>query len=288
MPQTIPQKFRHTLELVKFSHSIFALPFALASVFFASGGMPSLTILVLIILAMITARNTAMAFNRLVDSPLDAQNPRTSMRHLPQGLLSKKYVASFVVTNALLFLIISSYFNKITFYLSPIALIIICGYSYMKRVTHASQIFLGLTLGIAPIAAWIAVTGHLSLFPLLIGMGVLFWVAGFDILYATQDHEFDKKAGLKSLVVFFGISGALKTARFFHVISIVVFGMAGWTQQYHFSYYIAILLMGTCLAYEHSLVKPDNLSRINVAFFNVNGLVGMLFLAGSLAEVFFH
>lgn len=280
-------KIRHTLELVKFSHSIFALPFALASVFFASAGWPPLKTLVLIILAMITARNTAMAFNRLVDAKIDSQNPRTSMRHLPKNLLSPKYVTLFVIFNALLFIIISSYFNILTFYLSPIALIIICGYSTMKHITHASQIFLGLALGIAPIAAWIAVTGEIAFFPILIGTGVLFWVAGFDILYATQDYEFDKKAGLKSLVVWLGIRKGLKLSRFFHAISIVIFGIAGWFQGLHLFYYTAILLMGICLAYEHSLVKPNDLSRINMAFFNLNGLVGMLFLAGSIAEVFF-
>lgn len=280
-------KIKYTVELVKFSHSIFALPFALASVFFASGGFPSSKTLILIILAMITARNTAMAFNRLADATIDSQNPRTSTRHLPQGLLSKKYVTLFVLLNALLFIIISSYFNILTLYLSPIALIIICGYSYMKHLTHASQIFLGAALGIAPIATWIAVTGQLSLFPLLIGMGVLFWVAGFDILYATQDYEFDKKSGLKSLVVWLGIPKGLKLSRFFHAISMVIFLSAGWFQELHLFFYTAILLMGICLAYEHSLVKPHDLSRINMAFFNLNGLVGMLFLAGSIAEVFF-
>ncbi len=235
---------------------------------------------------MVTARNTAMAFNRLVDAQSDAENPRTAIRHIPQGLLSRRAVALFIIVNALVFALTSSFFNNLTLILAPIALMIICGYSYTKRFTHGAQIFLGLSLGIAPASVWIAITGGLTLFPILMGLGVLFWVAGFDILYATQDYEFDKNKGLKSLVVLCGIPRALNLSRIFHALSVLFFILTGLNGGLSLIYFAAVFLIACGLLYEHTLVKKDDLSHINTAFFTVNGLIGMVYLIGSILDIF--
>lgn len=282
------QKIWYTFELVKFSHSLFALPFALASLLFATHGHPSLRLIGLVILAMVTARNAAMAFNRLVDADIDAKNPRTVSRHLPQQLLSRKYVLIFITINSILFICISSLFNSLSLILSPIALLIVFTYSLTKRVTHATQIFLGFSLGIAPIAAWIAVTGHLAFPPMLMGLGVLFWVAGFDILYATQDYEFDKKAGLKSLVVALGINKAFITARIFHALSVISLSTFGVVFEANWIYQTTVALIAFLLVIEHGLIGPKNLSRINAAFFTMNGLIGIVYLLGSALSLVFN
>lgn len=281
-------KIRYTFELVKFSHSLFALPFALSSLLFATDGRPDLKLLMLVIVAMVCARNAAMAFNRLVDADIDAQNPRTLSRHIPAHLLSRRYVALFTLINSILFIIISSLFNRLSLILSPIALIVMLGYSLTKRITHFTQIFLGIALGIAPIAAWIAAKGVIDSSPLLMGLGVLFWVAGFDILYATQDYQFDKKAGLKSLVVWLSIPKALKIALFFHLVSILSFLSFGIIMGTSWVYFAAVGFIAILLAIEHLLINPDNLSRINAAFFTMNGLVGMVYLMGSFLELRFY
>lgn len=280
-------KIKHIFELVKFSHSIFALPFALSALFYAEHGFPTLKKLFLIVICMVTARNTAMAFNRLVDAKSDAENPRTAIRHIPQGLLSKNTVTLFIIVNALIFMFTASFFNQLTLFLAPVALLIICGYSYTKRFTHGAQIFLGLSLGIAPASVWIAVTGTLTFFPILMGLGVLFWVAGFDILYATQDYEFDKSKNLKSLVVLCGIPRALILSRIFHLLSILFFTLTGLYGSLSSIYFTAVFLIACGLFYEHSLVKKDDLSRINIAFFTINGLIGMIYFIGSLLDIFF-
>ncbi|MBI2340759.1 MAG: UbiA family prenyltransferase [Deltaproteobacteria bacterium] len=278
-------KLIYTLEMIKFSHSVFALPFALAALVFAADGLPPLKTVGLIILAMVTARNTAMAFNRFADAKIDAKNPRTANRHIPKGLLSRGFVLSFALINGALFIYIASFFNPLAFKLSPMALAIIYFYSYTKRWTHFTQLFLGLSLAIAPVGAWIALRGMIEAFPLLLGAAVLFWVAGFDIFYATQDFHFDKSEGLKSLVVRFGIARSLIVAKFFHVLSMVFFLAIGIVYQLNTFYLTTVILMGTFLAYEHHLVKPDDLSRVNTAFFTLNGTVGILYLAGTILTV---
>ncbi len=280
------KKIKHVLELVKFSHSVFALPFALASALLANFGYPPIKTVLLIIMAMVTARNTAMAFNRLIDADIDAKNPRTASRHIPSGLLSKQFVILFILANILLFILSSYWLNRMSFLLSPIALIIICFYSITKRFTDLTQIFLGLALGIAPIAAAIAVTGQIKAFACLMGSGVLFWVAGFDILYSTQDVEFDKKSKLKSLVVRLGVPRALQAARFFHLIAFLFFAFTGFYLGLSWIYFSTVILMGAALFYEHTLVSQDDLSKINAAFFNVNGFIGILYLAGTLLEIY--
>ena len=285
MTKKIIIKFIYTLEMIKFSHSVFALPFALAALIFAAGGFPSLKTAGLIILAMVTARNTAMAFNRFADAGIDAKNPRTANRHIPKGSLSRGFVLGFAIINGALFIWIANLFNPLAFKLSPVALAIIYFYSYTKRFTHFTQLFLGLSLAIAPIGAWIAVRGTIELFPILLGLAVMFWAAGFDIFYATQDYHFDKSEGLKSLVVRFGIAHSLIVAKFFHILSMTFFLTLGIAYHLNIIYLTTVLLMGTFLVFEHHLVGPNDLSRVNTAFFTLNGAVGILFFVGSILEV---
>lgn len=270
--------------MIKFSHSIFALPFALSALLLAVKGFPSATLTILIILAMIFARNTAMAFNRLVDADIDAKNPRTSNRQLPRKILSSRFVSLFIVINAIFFITTTYFLNTLAFALAPLVLIILCFYSYTKRFTHYTQIFLGLSLGIAPVGAWIAATGKIELEPLILGLGVFFWVAGFDLIYATQDSEFDKKEGLKSMVVKLGISRSLWLARYFHGMSVILFFALGWLSHLGSLYQIAIGIIGVLMIYEHQLVTPKKLSHINAAFFTVNGIISFLFFIGVLGQ----
>lgn len=274
----------YTLRMIKFEHSLFALPFALSSLFVATNGQPGWNILLLIIAAMITARNAAMTFNRIVDRHIDAKNPRTANRELPKGKVSIRFAILFCIINASLFVCISFFFNPLAALLSPFALIIICGYSFTKRFTHFSQFFLGLALGSAPIAAWIAATGSVSLFSLLLGFAVLFWVTGFDIIYATQDFDFDKQAGLKSLVVKFGTAKSLLLSRFVHVVSFGLFVLAGYAHGLHWLYFVGCFAVAILLFYEHSLVKKEDLSRVNAAFFTTNGYVAVIYMVFVLTE----
>ncbi len=280
------QKLKLTLGMIKFQHSIFALPFALAMVFYATAGRPPIKSLVLIVLCMITARNAAMSFNRIVDRRFDAENPRTQNREIPSGKLSLKFSVGFCILNSLLFIILSLFFNSLTFILSPFALIIILGYSLTKRFTHLTQFFLGLSLGIAPLAAWIALTGGLTLFPVCIGMSVLCWVAGFDFIYSTLDYEYDKSKNLKNIVVKLGIANALRLSRLLHLLAIGTFVLAGFIATLPLLYFIGIALMTGLLIYEHTLVKPNDLSRVNAAFFTLNGYVSLIFFFTALAVVY--
>lgn len=279
-------KLKLTLSMIKVQHSVFALPFALISFLTATHGQPKAIDLLFIVLAMITARNTAMSFNRIVDRNFDAQNPRTRSREIPSGKLSTSFSVAFCTVNAVIFIFVSSYFNQLTLFLSPIALMIVCGYSLTKRFTNFTQIFLGLSLGIAPIAAWIAATGTLILFPCLLGIGVLFWVAGFDVIYSTMDHDYDKANNLKNLVVKMGVSRSLLLARFFHVASVTFFILAGLNFELGWSYFLGCLFCAAMMTYEHSLIKPTDLSRVNMAFFTLNGYMAIGFLGFVLIDLY--
>jgi len=268
---------RVTLEMIKWEHSIFALPFALCGAMLAAGGWPSVHQFLWIIIAMVAARSAAMAFNRWADAAIDGANPRTSTRALPAGHLSPAFVISFVVVASAVFVLAASQLNRLALLLSPVALAVLLLYSYTKRVTRWSHLVLGFALGIAPAAAWIAVRGSLDPRILLLTAAVTFWVGGFDVLYACQDYDFDRGAGLHSLPRYFGIRGALWIARIFHLIMIgflmglfVVFGMGTLSA-------LGIVLVILLLMYEHSLVKADDLSRLNAAFFTMNGVVSVLF-----------
>jgi 4-hydroxybenzoate polyprenyltransferase len=276
---------RVTLEMIKWEHSIFALPFALCGAMLAAGGFPSVPKLLWIVVAMVAARSAAMAFNRWADAAIDAANPRTSTRALPAGHLSPGFVVTFVVASSLVFVLAASQLNRLALMLSPAALAVLLLYSYTKRVTRWSHIVLGFALGIAPSAAWIAVRGSLDPRILLLTAAVTFWVAGFDVLYACQDYEFDQQAGLHSIPQYLGIRGALWVARGFHVAMVgflvtllIVFGMGKLAA-------IGVGVVILLLLYEHSLVKANDLSKLNAAFFTMNGVISVLFFVFVAADL---
>ena len=270
---------RVTLEMIKWEHSIFALPFALCGAMLAAGGLPSLRQLVWIIVAMIAARSAAMAFNRWADAAIDAANPRTSARALPAGRLTPGFVASFVVVSSAIFIVAASQLNRLSLMLSPVALAVLLLYSYTKRVTRWSHLVLGFALGIAPAAAWIAVRGSLDPRILLLTAAVTFWVGGFDVLYACQDFDFDRQSGLHSIPRHMGIRSALWIARGFHAVMVlllvallIVFGMGKLAA-------CGVLAVMLLLLYEHSLVRASDLSKLNAAFFTMNGVISVVFFA---------
>ena len=276
---------RVTLEMIKWEHSIFALPFAFCGAFLAAGGIPSWRQLGWIIVAMIAARSAAMAFNRLADASIDAANPRTQSRALPAGALSKEFVALFVVTSCAVFVLAAWQLNRLTLLLSPVALAVVLLYSYTKRVTRWSHLVLGFSLGIAPAAAWIAVRGSLDPHILLLTAAVMFWVAGFDILYACQDFEFDRQVGLHSIPRHWGITRALWVARFFHIAMLVL--LAALLSAFGLGIVAAVGVgaVAALLVYEHSLVSSKDLSKLNAAFFTMNGVISVIFFAFVAADL---
>src|SRR5215467_12116232 len=276
---------RITLEMIKWEHSIFAHPFALSGAMLAAGGWPSVHQLLWIIVAMVAARSAAMAFNRWADAAIDAANPRTSARALPAGHLSPTFVVTFVIVSSLVFILAASQLNRLALLLSPVALAVLLLYSYTKRVTRWSHLVLGFALGIAPSASWIAVRGSLDPRILLLTAAVTFWVGGFDVLYACQDHDFDKEAGLHSIPRHAGIPSALWIARGFHLLMLLlllsllaVFGLG----RVALAGVVAVALL---LAYEHSLVRHDDLSKLNAAFFTMNGVISVVFFLFVAADL---
>ena len=273
------QNLKITLEMIKWEHSIFALPFALCGAMLAAGGMPSWHQLAWIVVAMVSARSAAMAFNRLADASIDAANPRTATRALPVGLLTPGFVSTFVVVACGIFIVAAWQLNRLTLILSPIALAIVLLYSYAKRFTRWSHLFLGFALGIAPAAAWIAVRGSLDPRILLLTAAVTFWVGGFDVIYACQDHDFDRNYGLHSIPRHIGIHAALWIARVFHLVMlgllvslVIVFSLGKLAAM-------GVIAVAALLAYEHSLVRHDDLSKLNAAFFTMNGVISVVFFA---------
>src|SRR5579862_6580694 len=276
---------RVTLEMIKWEHSIFALPFALCGAMLAAGGWPPLHQLLWIIVAMVAARSAAMAFNRWADAAIDAANPRTSTRALPAGHLSPAFVVTFVVISSAVFVLAASQLNRLTLLLSPVALAVLLLYSYTKRVTRWSHLVLGFALGIAPSAAWIAVRGSLDPRILLLTAAVTFWVGGFDVLYACQDFDFDRQTGLHSIPRHLGILRALWVARAFHAIMLALLIALLWSFGLGKLAIVGVAVVAALLAYEHSLVSPDDLSKLNAAFFTMNGVISVLFfvfVAGDL------
>lgn len=278
------KRVRVFLEAVKFEHTVFALPFALMGLLYATDSMPSAHTLGWILVAMVTARTAAMAFNRIADRTFDALNPRTRTRALPAGLLTVRQMSVAMVLSALLFVYAAWQLNWLCFVLSPVALAIILGYSYTKRFTPFSHYWLGLSLGIAPSATWIAVRGTLDWQPILLTLGVAFWVAGFDILYSLQDYEFDKAHRLRSLPETVGKAGAILISRLSHAVCVGFFLLFGWVMGVEWLYYAGVAFAGAMLAYEQSLVKPDDLSKLNLAFFTMNGYVSIGMFVFSLLE----
>ncbi len=269
--------------MIRFSHSVFALPFALASAVLAAGTEFPWQKLGWILLAMVGARSAAMGFNRLADQAIDARNPRTAGRELPRGLLSRTEVALFVAFSAAALVFAAAMLNPLCLALSPVALAIVFGYSYTKRFTSLSHLFLGLALAVAPVGAWLAIRGQFAAAPIVLGLAVFAWVAGFDTIYACQDAEFDKAEGLHSLPARLGVRRALIVARWLHVCAVVALAAVYWLAPLHPLYLVGVAGVAALLAYEHSLVRADDLSRVNAAFFTVNGWVSIGYCATTFA-----
>jgi 4-hydroxybenzoate polyprenyltransferase len=263
--------------MIKWEHSVFALPFALCGAMLAAHGVPTLHQIVWIVVAMVAARSAAMSFNRLADASIDAANPRTRTRALPAGVLTQSFVRNFVAASAGVFVLAAWQLNRLAFLFSPVALAVLLLYSYTKRWTQWSHLVLGLALGIAPAAAWIAVRGSLDSRILLLTAAVAFWVAGFDVLYACQDYEFDQRAGLHSLPRRWGIGKALSIARVFHGVMLSLLGMLVWVFNLGPLAAAGVLVVLLLLLYEHSLVSQDDLSKLNAAFFTMNGIISVIF-----------
>jgi 4-hydroxybenzoate polyprenyltransferase len=269
-------KVRIYLEMIKFEHSVFALPFAYLGAFLSEKRVPNLITLIWITVAMFGARSFAMALNRIIDIEIDRRNPRTADRALPKGLLSVSRAVLFSVVSLGVFLFAAYNLSPICRYLWPIVVIPFVIYPYTKRFTWLSHFVLGLCLGLAPVGAWIAITNTVSADPFLIGAAVLLWVAGFDILYAIQDIDFDLKHKLFSIPARFGIKASLVTTRLLHLASIALLVWVGIRLNLGLFYFIGIFVTALLLAYENSLIKPDDLSRLNVAFFTVNGIISVV------------
>lgn len=264
--------------MIKFSHSVFALPFALASATLATGGAVPWRELPWIVLAMVGARSAAMGFNRLADQAIDARNPRTARRELPQGLLSRREVWLFVALAAGALVAAAAMLNPLCLLLSPVALAVVFGYSYTKRFTSLSHLVLGLGLAIAPVGAWLAIRGRFEWPPIVLASAVLFWVAGFDTIYACQDVEFDRREGLRSLPARLGTRRALQLARALHLAAVALLTSLYALVPLHPLYLIGVAAVAALLVYEHSLVSADDLSRVDAAFFTINGWISVGYL----------
>ena len=271
--------------MIKIAHSVFALPFALASAALAARDGFRWPQLAWIVLAMVGARSAAMGFNRLADHAIDAKNPRTASRELPAGVLGRGEVWALVLLSAAALVFAAAMLNPLCLALSPVALAVVFGYSYTKRFTALSHLVLGLALAIAPVGAWLAIRGAFSPIPVLIGCAVLFWVAGFDVIYACQDADFDRASGLHSLPARLGIARALALARAFHVAAVALLAAAYPLAGIHPLYLGGVIVIAAILLYEHTLVRADDLSRVDAAFFTMNGWVSVLYLAVTLAAI---
>ncbi len=300
------------LSLVKFSHTIFAMPFAMIGFvlglaysqadirqwnlnksvgwggdYIAAPATPSEFVkkFVFVILCMVFARSAAMAFNRWADAHWDAQNPRTAIREIPQGIITSRNAFVFVIANCLLFITATFFINRLCFYLSPVALAVVLGYSYTKRFTPLCHLILGVGLALAPIGAYIAVTGAFALLPILFSFAVLFWVSGFDIIYALQDEEFDRSNKLHSMPVFLGKAKALRLSEILHLLSAGMVLWAGKIGPFGWLYWIGFAVFCGMLVYQHSIVKPTDLRRVNIAFMTANGIASVVFAAFVIADL---
>lgn len=273
--------------MIKFEHTLFALPFAFLGAVLAADGLPTVWQIVWITVAMFGARSAAMTFNRIIDRRFDAENPRTANRELPSGKLSVNFARAFFAFSVLLFEVASYQLNWLTFVLSPVALLSILGYSYAKRFTAWAHLILGWSLAISPTAAWIAVRGALdSEVPILLSLLVMMWTAGFDVMYACQDFEYDRKAGLRSIPARFGIKNSLKIARLFHAQAFIVLLLLYLVTDLGWLALLGVVSVGALMFYQHTLVKSNDLSRMNAAFFTTNAFVSVILLATFGGAVF--
>jgi 4-hydroxybenzoate polyprenyltransferase len=274
------------LEMIKVQHSVFALPWAFVAAVYAAGGVPPAATCLWILVAMVAARSAAMAFNRVADARLDAENPRTQGRAIPQGKVTVAFTAAFTVAMAALLVVAAWRLNPLCLKLSPVALAVVLGYSFTKRFTPLCHWALGLSLAIAPVGAWLAVRPEWHPLPLLFGAAVMFWIAGADILYACEDLEFDRARGLHSVPAALGLRGALLVSLGSHVVTVAALFAVGLTARLGAFYYASVGAIALLLAYEHAIVKPTDLRRVNQAFFHVNAIVSGVILAGGLLDVF--
>jgi len=274
-----------TLSMIRFSHTVFALPFALLSAILAAGGVPPLRTLLFILLAMVGARSAAMSFNRIADRDVDAKNPRTASRELPSGVLSLRFAVLFCAASSAVFVFAASQLNRLCLLLSPVALAVVLGYSLTKRFSSLSHLVLGLSLALAPVGAWMAVTGSLAPLPVVLGLSVLFWVAGFDVIYSLQDESFDRAHGLRSIPAGLGAARALLVSALFHAASLAllyaVFLLAGGGPLFGGG----VVLAGGFLVRQHAIVRPGDLSRVDAAFFTANGWLSVAVFACGAADV---
>ncbi|MGK7345245.1 MAG: UbiA-like polyprenyltransferase [Candidatus Nitrospinota bacterium M3_3B_026] len=273
------------LEDIKVQHTVFALPFAIMSAFMAAGGAPGLRDLGLILAAMVFARSAAMAFNRIADERYDRENPRTAGRALPSGRAARPVYIAFTAASAAGFVVVCAMMNRLALTLSPVALGVVLFYSYTKRFTPYSHFFLGAALALAPVGAWVAIREEIAVAPLLLGVAVVFWLAGLDTIYSLQDIEFDRRVGLHSIPQRFGASRALALSSAFHGVMVALLLALAALSSLSWIYITGVLLAAALLYYEHSIVRPDDLSRVNVAFFNVNGAVSMGLMLFTIADV---
>jgi 4-hydroxybenzoate polyprenyltransferase len=304
---------KNYLSLIKFSHTIFAMPFALIGFFLGAIELNNrnsglnrtlgwgwditsftwweenfITRLLLVILCMVFARSAAMAFNRYLDRNFDSRNPRTAIREIPSGIISANSALVFTVVSSFLFIITCYFINRICFILSPVALLVVLGYSYTKRFTPLCHLFLGLGLSLAPIGAFLAVTGYFSFLPILFSLAVIFWVSGFDIIYALQDEEFDKSQRLYSIPAWLGKAKALRVSEILHLLSAACVIAAGLLGAFGWLYWVGVLLFTGMLIYQHSIVKPNDIKKVNLAFMTANGIASVLFAAFVIADRFIH
>ena len=280
----MPSTFRNFLDAIKFEHTVFALPFAYVAMVLAANGWPAWRVVVWVTLAMTGARTLAMSVNRLADRLIDASNPRTARRHLPTGLLAPWHMLLAAVASGALLALSAWMLNPLCLKLAPWAALFLIGYSYTKRFTWTSHWILGFTDGIAAAGGWIAVSGVFAPPAFILWFALTVWIAGFDLIYACQDVDFDRRAGLHSLPARFGVAPALHAAKVCHVLTVVAFGALGWTMGLGWPYWAGVVVVAGLFVYEHSLISPDDLSRLDVAFFNVNGYIAIILFAAVLGS----
>jgi 4-hydroxybenzoate polyprenyltransferase len=284
-----PSTLLHYFSLVKINHTLFSLPFALIGFFLAvneKGEQIHFRLLLLVLLCVLFARNAAMGFNRYVDREFDKKNPRTALREVPKEIIKPQSALIFVILNAVLFITTSGFLNLLCLLLSPVALFIILGYSFTKRFTYLSHLFLGLGLALAPIGAYLAVTGQFAVLPVLYSFVVMLWVAGFDIIYALQDIDFDNAENLKSIPARMGIRPALMLSAVLHFFSVLLIILAGFIYPFHWLYWTGTAIFTILIIYQHLIIKPNDLSKVNLAFFTLNGIASIIYATFVIADLF--
>ncbi|MGJ9382046.1 4-hydroxybenzoate octaprenyltransferase [Salipaludibacillus neizhouensis] len=283
------RKLKIILEMIKFEHTVFALPFAFLGTVLGSliinGSWPTISDWIWITLAMVGARSAAMSLNRLIDAQIDKANPRTKDRAIPAGLLSKMETSLFIVVSFVVLFVAAFQLNMLAVYLLPVAVFFLVFYSYTKRFTWLCHVFLGFTIGIAPLGGWVGATGTLTWEAFVLFLAVAFWTAGFDVIYATQDADYDKKVNLHSIPSFFGITKALLIARGFHIVSLASMLILFFIAPLGWIYLAGVIIVGSIMVYEHMLVSPEDLSKVNVAFFKMNGIISVVMLAFSIGDL---